>query len=687
MTDPVPLAAVTGDASEYGGKAVALARLIGAGHTVPAGFVLPASVYRHFVDVTGVRGRVVLELARKELSEMRWEEMWDAALRVRHLFTSTPLPETLAEPVRRALATLRPPYVVRSSSPHEDSASSSFAGVHASFVGARTPEQVLRDVLAVWSSLFSDAALLYRRELGLDPMESAMAVVVQRLRAGDASGVAFSHNPVDPAEGIVEAAHGLNQGVVDGAVAIDRWFVRRADGELRHEPAVRDRRAVLGPGGVVVEELPPALCARPPLDPEHVVELWGTVRAIEDLFGGPQDVEWTRAGGDLVVLQARPITTGAADDSDPTRAWYLTLRRSRDNLEALRGRIEDELLPAMERAADAIAGDVTELADDELLAATEERRGLHQHWLDVYWRDFIPFAHGMRLFGEFYNRTVRAQDPYAFVELLAGSGLRAVERNQRLRVLGSAADAEVAALLDELGGRFAPNAENIAGFRRLAGAIADAPERGARDRDALTAAFLDNYAGDDRRLAAQLLDLGRASYRLRDDDNIVLGRLEAAWHAAHDEAARRGLLEPRVSRPPTPRADEHARLEPSSTGSADESVRGRQLVGQPAGPGWARGPARVVTSRSDLFAFERGEVLVCDAVDPNMTFVAPLASAIVERRGGMLIHGAIIAREYGIPCVTGVPRVTDLLRTGDPLTVDGYLGLVIAQRDDIGETT
>jgi pyruvate,water dikinase len=42
----------------------------------------------------------------------------------------------------------------------------------------------------------------------------------------------------------------------------------------------------------------------------------------------------------------------------------------------------------------------------------------------------------------------------------------------------------------------------------------------------------------------------------------------------------------------------------------------------------------------------------------------------------MLIHGAIIAREYGIPCVTGVPEVTDLIRTGDRLTIDGYLGIV-----------
>jgi pyruvate,water dikinase len=65
-----------------------------------------------------------------------------------------------------------------------------------------------------------------------------------------------------------------------------------------------------------------------------------------------------------------------------------------------------------------------------------------------------------------------------------------------------------------------------------------------------------------------------------------------------------------------------------------------------------------------------------------MTFVVPLASAIVERRGGMLIHGAIIAREYGIPCVTGVPDAVNQIKTGDFITVDGHLGIVI-----IGEAT
>ena len=88
------------------------------------------------------------------------------------------------------------------------------------------------------------------------------------------------------------------------------------------------------------------------------------------------------------------------------------------------------------------------------------------------------------------------------------------------------------------------------------------------------------------------------------------------------------------------------------------------------------GPARVIEGVEGLFAFQPGEVLVCDAIDPNMTFVVPMASAVVERRGGMLIHGAIIAREYGLPCVTGVPDITTLVATGDRLTVDGYLGIV-----------
>jgi pyruvate,water dikinase len=89
-----------------------------------------------------------------------------------------------------------------------------------------------------------------------------------------------------------------------------------------------------------------------------------------------------------------------------------------------------------------------------------------------------------------------------------------------------------------------------------------------------------------------------------------------------------------------------------------------------------KGRARCIRSPEDLGRFEAGDILVCDAIQPTMTHLVPLASGIVERRGGMLIHGAIIARELGIPCVNGIRDAVDVLQNGEMLTVDGYLGIV-----------
>ena len=166
-----------------------------------------------------------------------------------------------------------------------------------------------------------------------------------------------------------------------------------------------------------------------------------------------------------------------------------------------------------------------------------------------------------------------------------------------------------------------------------------------------------------------MLDLARTSYRLRDDDNIHLGNIKRQIQAALDIG--RGRLEDR-GLPQTgalPAGEIVASLRDpgyspflpavqkytETVGDEELGIKARQMIGQPAGPGISRGKARVVHQPSDLLQFRSGEILVCDAVDPNMTFLIPLAAGIVERRGGMLIHGAIIAREYGLPCVTGIP--------------------------------
>jgi pyruvate,water dikinase len=199
----------------------------------------------------------------------------------------------------------------------------------------------------------------------------------------------------------------------------------------------------------------------------------------------------------------------------------------------------------------------------------------------------------------------------------------------------------------------------------------------------LEAAYLDSFPLQQRSFALEMLELGRAGYRLRDDDNIHLGKIEGPLLVAMEEGKQR-LGPARQSRLP---AEEIARgLEDPAyiprpvrrqTGTQDGRNEAGPITGQPAGPGLARGPARVVDSPEDLFAFQSGEILVCRAVDPNMTFVAPLAAGVVEERGGMLIHGAIIAREYGLPCVTGATGILLRVKTGDTITVDGFRGQVL----------
>jgi phosphoenolpyruvate synthase/pyruvate phosphate dikinase len=168
------------DLTRAGGKGVALGRLASAGLPVPFGICITTDAYRQYLDHTELRQRLPLLLERKPFLEMRWEELWDLGLRVRSLFLNTPLPARLAADLSVVLTEhfAELPVTVRSSAPVEDSASASFARLHDSFVNVRGLAAILDHLRLVWASLWSDRALLYRQELGLDPATSAMAVVV-----------------------------------------------------------------------------------------------------------------------------------------------------------------------------------------------------------------------------------------------------------------------------------------------------------------------------------------------------------------------------------------------------------------------------------------------------------------------------------------------------------------------------
>jgi len=709
------------DRPRVGGKGYALSLLARGGFNTPKTICVTSNAYHEFLNQTGLRERILLELHRKEFKEMRWEEIWDCATRIRNLFLTKPLPKSLAQELRQSIDHFfsDQTVAVRSSAPDEDDAGSSFAGLHESFINLNGVDSILKHIRLVWASLWSDAALLYRQEIGLDAEKSSMAVVVQETIPGERSGVAFTRNPNNEDQAIIESIHGLNQGLVDGEIEPDRWIIDRARNKIiEHTQPERTYWFIPSNNGVQLSALPKDKMHQPPLSSQEVGTVFTTARKAEEYFKTPQDVEWTYVKNNLILLQSRPITTLRSDKSGDQRGWYLSLHRSFDNLKDLRQKIENELIPGMIAAAEGLNQvDLTGLSDQALALEIRERWAINLHWVNVYWAEFIPYAHGVRLFGQVYNDAVQPEDPYEFIDLLTSTEMASLERNNMLMELAAIIrnDADLAkilrkedepdghheflALVDEFIERFGDLSCAVTGGKNcvlgtgplynllleLADHPAPAENRSKQDRfKRLHQNFVSKFEGEEISKAEEMLELARNSYQLRDDDNIYLGRIEAQLLAAIQEArqrlakgpmeALRQVLEEVDFKPETQKSI------PTVALSGDQ-LQARQLTGQPSGPGIAKGVARVIRSHSDLAEFKSKEVLVCDAVDPNMTFVVPLASAVVERRGGMLIHGAIIAREYGLPCITGVPDAVTLIKTGDEITVDGYLGIVT-----LGET-
>jgi pyruvate,water dikinase len=695
-----------------GGKAVALASIARAGFAVPRAICIGAPVYDHFVEATGLRARIVMEYDRKPYDQMRWEEIWDTALRIQSLFINAKWPADIVAMLRKRIGSefAGVPVVVRSSAIGEDSAKASFAGLHESFVNVRGATSILEHIKLVWASLWSDRAMLYRTEVGLDVNTSRMAVIVQELVEGQKSGVIFGVSPTDEATAVIEAVHGLNQGLVDGTIQPDRWMIARATGTVTsHIPASREKMVARKPMGVAVVPLSRPKRSQAPLRESEVYQIFHAEKALEKRFGAPQDVEWTYRGAQLHILQSRPITTASHLSQQDLRPWYVSLHRSLETLKELRRSIENEYVPQMIRQAEQLAGlDMTTLTDKDLAREIHVRQRVLRYWHQIYWDQFIPFAHGIRLFGQIYNRVLKPKDPHEFLRLLPSEPLKSVERNHRLiqaarevgrrRVSHMRKEADSSTLSVLL--QTAPADRQEAFLRELAGVEETGVDSNRMKTGASAKRFLKAFPARERTHAAEILELARASYKLRDDDNIYLGRIEAELLRALEETRNRSSKAAKLeikaenaelfARALVVRSFRLPRSRHAVRDRPGPAIRARQLIGQPAGHGVVVGRARVVLRAEDLLDFKRGEVLVCDAVDPNMTFVVPLAAGIVERRGGMLIHGAIIAREYGLPCVTGVPNVCKALKTGDSVTVDGYLGIVTigsSQANPLGPTT
>ena len=114
--------------------------------------------------------------------------------------------------------------------------------------------------------------------------------------------------------------------------------------------------------------------------------------------------------------------------------------------------------------------------------------------------------------------------------------------------------------------------------------------------------------------------------------------------------------------------------EPEAASAGSEAPDG-SLAGTPASAGRVTGTARVIIDPVGAH-LQPGEILVAPSTDPGWTPLFLTAGGLVMEMGGANSHGAVVAREYGIPAVVGVPGATARIVTGQKITVDGSAGTV-----------
>ena len=120
----------------------------------------------------------------------------------------------------------------------------------------------------------------------------------------------------------------------------------------------------------------------------------------------------------------------------------------------------------------------------------------------------------------------------------------------------------------------------------------------------------------------------------------------------------------------------NGRFDPNAPAWPAANADAKLLEGIPVSPGIVTGPARVILRMDDHEQVLPGEILIAPFTDPAWSPYFITAAGLVVEQGGILSHGSIVAREYGLPAVTNVALATRVIRTGDLVQVDGNHGRV-----------
>jgi pyruvate,water dikinase len=295
-----------------GGKGANLGELIQAGLPVPPGFCITTAGYHAFVVDNHLEADLRLILDATQMGDpVSLESAHD---QIQACFRSGQIPPALVDEICQSYLVLRNParaVAVRSSATAEDLPDLSFAGQQDTYLNIIGEEALLDAVVRCWASLWTGRAIGYRARNSIDQWNITLAIVVQQMVQSETSGVLFTANPLTGrrCETVIEATFGLGEALVSGRVEPDRYVVNTASRRILNKEIGAKVLVIQGKseGGTISlerQEFP-----QQALPEEQILALTRLGQQAAACFGSPQDMEWAWAGGQLYVVQSRPITS------------------------------------------------------------------------------------------------------------------------------------------------------------------------------------------------------------------------------------------------------------------------------------------------------------------------------------------------------------------------------------------
>ncbi|AQA05123.1 phosphoenolpyruvate synthase [Mycobacterium sp. MS1601] len=302
------------DAEEAGGKGANMGELVSAGLPVPPGFVLLRGAYVESMRAAGVDAelRALHDEALHAVADSG--RLTELCGRMQELVHKGGLADDVVEAALSAYQRLGRGCVVavRSSATGEDGRDASFAGMNATLTNIAGETSLREAVVRCWMSLFSPRVVAYRASKHFTA-EPAMAVVVQQMVQSEKAGVAFTADPSTgaPDRVVIEAAYGLGEVVVSGAVEPDTYVVAKDTLEVLDVRVGRQGfKIVRGSDGHDQRvTLDADLAGARVLDDVELRRVADLAVSAERHNGCPQDTEWAISNGQTYLVQARPITT------------------------------------------------------------------------------------------------------------------------------------------------------------------------------------------------------------------------------------------------------------------------------------------------------------------------------------------------------------------------------------------